>query len=166
MPATAVNLNAPLDLTDANAAAFLDEIQGNILKAHARDHARHLLCRFGPDASACRAWIANFAQTTVTSATAQRVQIATYKAGSDSGEFAVIALSNSGFEALDLASARPADPIFRGGMKSSALTATDPPVVQWETPYQGDIHALIILADQDVARLSRAVSAVQASLAP
>jgi hypothetical protein len=34
-----IDIAAPLDLQDAGAGAFLDDLQGNILRAHARDHA-------------------------------------------------------------------------------------------------------------------------------
>jgi deferrochelatase/peroxidase EfeB len=58
---TMVSINEPLDLNDPDATRFLEGIQGNILKAHARDHAVHLLVRFGGDQPARQAWIVEFA---------------------------------------------------------------------------------------------------------
>ena len=49
-----VSLDAPLDRGDPQAGAFLDGLQGNILKAHARDHAVHFVIRFGADQAASR----------------------------------------------------------------------------------------------------------------
>jgi hypothetical protein len=42
-----VSINEPRDLNDRGTTSLLDGIQGNILKAHAIDHAPHLLVRFG-----------------------------------------------------------------------------------------------------------------------
>lgn len=161
----AVTLDEPLDMSGADAAGFLQSIQGNILKAHARDHAQHLLVRFSGDAAANRTWVANFASGTLTTGAVQHEQIEAFKKGEDSGTFTMMALSNAGFDALGIAASKPQDPIFLGGLKNSRLTATDPPVMQWEQPYQGDIHAIIIVADNNAKRLLEvAVPAIETAL--
>jgi hypothetical protein len=40
-----ISLDAPLDLNLADAAPFLKNLQGNILKSHGRDHAAHVFIR-------------------------------------------------------------------------------------------------------------------------
>jgi deferrochelatase/peroxidase EfeB len=161
-----VSINQPLDLDDPDASGFLDGIQGNILKPHARDHALHLLVRFGGDQAACRRWIVEFSRTHLTSAQTQRQQTANFKAQGDGGTFANLALSASGYRALGIA-AIPSDPRFSPGMKNSAdLGSTDPPPATWEGPFRGDLHALVILADQNPDRLSTVAAAVIASLGP
>ena len=161
-----ISLDAPLDRTDPDARAFLAGVQGNILKAHARDHAVHLLVRFGGDQAASRRWLADFARNQVISAAAQDRQIAAFKQGGDSGTFASVALSKSGYTALGIpASDHPADQSFAAGMKNSpTLQGTDPPPNQWPAEYQGALDALVIIADQDIKRLSDVVGAVQKAL--
>jgi deferrochelatase/peroxidase EfeB len=52
-------------------------------------------------------------------------------------------------------------------MKNSRdLQATDPPPSTWEAPYQGALHALIIVADQNADRLASTIDSIHASLAP
>src|SRR5262245_54370470 len=113
-----VSMNEPLDLNDPDAAPFLEGIQGNILKPHARDHAVHLLVRFGGHQPACRAWIVEFSKSQVTTAQTQRGQTAAFKSRGDGGTFATLGLSASGYRALGIA-AIPRDPRFGPGMKHS-----------------------------------------------
>lgn len=161
-----VSINESLDLNDTGAATFLGGIQGNILKPHARDHALHLLVRFGAGQAASRAWVAAFAKQYLTSAEAQRQQTAAFKATGDGGTFANIALSATGYAALGVA-AVPPNALFGPGMKQSAnLQQTDPPPATWEPPFQGDLHALIVVADQNSARLSAVTDAILTSLGP
>lgn len=157
--------NAPLDMTDPAAPAFLSAIQGNILKGHARDHAVHLFIRFNSDATAPRQWVRHFGLNRVTSALEHHQQISSFKSSGDGGTFASLALSNNGYEALGIPLAsRPADQSFRLGMKK-ARQERDPAPSTWEPGFQGEIDSLVILADQNSTRLAAAVSEVQATLA-
>jgi deferrochelatase/peroxidase EfeB len=161
-----VSLDAPLDRGDPQAGVFLGGLQGNILKAHARDHAVHLVIRFGADQAASRRWLARFGRDQVTSAAEQYRQIATFKSGGDGGTFAGVALSKTGYTALGIpASDHPADPSFVAGMKnSSTLRASDPPPNQWQAEYEGAIDALVIVADQNLDRLATVAGSVQDAL--
>jgi deferrochelatase/peroxidase EfeB len=161
-----VDINAPLDLSDPEASRFLGGIQGNVLKGHARDHAAHLLVRFKGAQGACRNWLHDFGQDHVISAKNQSDQIRAFKTQGDGGTFANLALSASGYAALGLTEV-PVDTRFRSGMKNSQdLQGTDPPPSTWEAPYQGALHAVIIVADQNADRLASTVDDIRASLAP
>jgi deferrochelatase/peroxidase EfeB len=159
-----IAVDKPLDLNASDAGAFLHGIQGNILRAHGRDHSVSLLIRFGADVSACRAWVAQFASRIVW-AEVQAQQTATYKSTGDGGSFVNFALSASGYRALGIAPL-PGDAVFAAGLKNSAaLRATDPPPATWEAAFQGDLHAHVLIADQDAARLQRIEAEVVGSLA-
>jgi Dyp-type peroxidase family len=58
---------------------------------------------------------------------------------------------------------------FRLGMKGQSSVPgrryNDPPPAQWEPAYQQEIHAMALLADDDIDRLNRTVRDVAASLA-
>jgi Dyp-type peroxidase family len=89
-----------------------------------------------------------------------------FKSRGDGGTFATLGLSASGYRALGIG-AIPRDPRFGPGMKQSTdLGPTDPPPATWEQPFQGDLHALIVIADQDPARLATVAAAITISLAP
>ncbi len=160
-----IPLDQPLDLDAPDAAAFLAGLQGNILSSHGRDHTAHIFVRFGADAASCRAWLADLAAHRVTSAADQQVQRRAYKAHGGPGElFASLLLSQTGYIALGIAADRiPREPggapYFELGMKRQAEAArpfNDPPVERWEAAFQGDVHALVILAHDDAAALAAA----------
>src|SRR5262249_4973567 len=72
--------------------------------------------------------------------------------------FGAFLLSSSGYGALGVAEdGRPADPLFRAGLKRhnevSNDTINDPPVSRWEPDFQSDIHAMVLLADDDRLRI-------------
>ena len=48
-----------LDFGDTNLQGLYSNIQGNILKSHGRDHARHIFLRLKGDATANRALVAD-----------------------------------------------------------------------------------------------------------
>jgi len=164
-----IPLNEPLDLTHADAPAFLAGLQGNILTSHGRDHAAHLLVRFGSDVRRVRAWLAFAAATLVTSAAQQRDQTARWKLTRSAGDcFGSVLLSRAGYVALKVPVARmPQDPHFDLGMKLQAQAPrvmNDPPSDQWESQFRGEVHALVILAHDDVSELQAAAARVTAEL--
>jgi deferrochelatase/peroxidase EfeB len=53
---------------------LLEEIQGNILKPHGRNHAVHLFLKFKGDKEKAKKWIGEFTHTYVTSALKQAEQ--------------------------------------------------------------------------------------------
>ncbi len=168
-----IPLDQPLDLGWPDAAAFLADIQGNILKSHGRDYAHHVFVRFGPDVKAVRAWLSTFAASHVTSAAAQNAQSAMWKAGGGPGQlFASVLLSAAGYAATGVpAGSVPSEPgrtYFQRGMKNQAAAErpfNDPPKERWEPAFQGDVHALVILAHDNPQVLEQHTTAVVNSLA-
>ncbi|MDQ4117403.1 MAG: peroxidase [Actinomycetota bacterium] len=176
-----IDLQAPLDLDDPEAADFLAGIQGNILRGHGRDFSAVLLLRVAGDAAAARQWIAGFAAEKVTSAGAARRQARAWRTEAGPGEpFAMVALAAEGYRRLGVPDEQLPTPddrfnppfgarYFRAGMKGQATIvprhANDPDVASWESPYQQTIHAMVLLADDDETRLARSVAEVRATTA-
>jgi Dyp-type peroxidase family len=98
-----------------------------------------------------------------------------WKATGVSDVFASLLLSFEGYWALGLPDDRiPSEDnhrYFSLGMKHqrddpNERQFNDPPVESWEGEYRGPIHALVILADNDRARLGRDSAALLARIAP
>lgn len=175
-----IDLKKSLDLNDISAEAFLQSIQGNIVKGHGRDFTAHLICQMTGTNDQVRNWIADFAANHVTTASLARRQTASWKAAGGAGdEFAMLLLAPDGYRYLGFADSQfpspggpfvsPNDPrYFANGLKGQAAAPrpfNDPPVAQWEAPYQQTVHAMILLADDDKPRLDARVTSTQATLA-
>jgi deferrochelatase/peroxidase EfeB len=156
-----IDLNEPLDLDNPEADAFLSGIQGNILIPHAREHVLVLALVFTAESDAVRAWLGQ-TSARITWAADQRRQTLAFKANGDGGTFASLALSSAGYAAIGI-SAAPNDPDFQAGMKNNLRG--DPPPASWDEGLQQDVHALLILADQDDARLDAAEEVLAAGMA-
>ncbi len=75
-----INLsNGPIDPQSSEYQNLLGNLQGNILKAHGRDHAVHLLLTFTAEAAVVRNWMRDFAERYVTSAQKQRQEADDFK---------------------------------------------------------------------------------------
>lgn len=145
--------------------AALQDMQGNILKSHGRDHSRHLFVQFGEDAEAARAWVRTMGASYVTSAWKQFQDAKAMRLrGTDGGLFVNLALSSAGYRALGLADSMPSDKSFVDGAKASQKKLNDPPVDKWEPGFQKELHALVIVADDDHAALEAAEKSVRKSL--
>ena len=145
--------------------AALEDTQGNILKSHGRDHSIHLFLTFTGAPADVLAWLAMIGAQHVTSAWQQQLDARAHReTGADGGVFVNLCLSAAGYRALGLTAAMPDDTSFLGGAKQSAPTLNDPAVTQWEPGFQQEIHALVIVADDDAADTQAAATAVQATL--
>ncbi len=150
--------------------AMLEDLQGNIVKSHGRECSTHLLLEFDTtDVAAVKKWIASVVAPMVTSAMAQQQATAAYHSeGVNGGLFANFALSADGYRALGIAEAEiPDDPSFRKGLKNQArgeFALNDPPVSAWELGFQGTIHALLLLADDNDTVIEAAVKQVEQGL--
>jgi Dyp-type peroxidase family len=148
--------------------AMLEDLQGNIVKSHGREFTTHLLIEFdGSNVAGVKDWIANVVAPMVTAALAQHQAAEAFRAnGVDAGLFANFGLSADGYRALGIADI-PDDPSFLRGLKNPAqgpLPLNDPPVSTWEPGFQGPIHALLLLADDDKPTLDAAVQQVELEL--
>jgi Dyp-type peroxidase family len=173
-----IDVNSTLDTSLPEAQDFLNSIQGNIVKGHGRDFTSHILVKMTGQADNVRSWISKFAADHVTSAGETRRQATTWKVSQDAGDpFSMFLLSPDGFRYLGFTdsqlptaqgpSAVPRDnEYFRRGMKQQATIGRhyqDPPSSEWEEPYRGAIDAMVLLADDDKARLDQRTSDVLAS---
>ncbi|MEA5469012.1 Dyp-type peroxidase [Spirulina sp. 06S082] len=144
-------------------ADLLEDLQGNILRGHGRDHSVHLFLEFHADkVDSAKEWVENFAKNYIKSAQQQFDESARYrKEGVNGGLFANFFLSKDGYKYFGVKPFKmPKDEPFRFGMKNEAVKNLlgDPPVEEWETGYQQTLHALIIMADDDVVDLLQGVN--------
>ncbi|MEG3626597.1 Dyp-type peroxidase [Streptomyces poriticola] len=147
---------------------FMEDLQGNILKSHGRDHSRHLFIRFHRDrAEEGRAWLEAMSRR-VTSAMAQWDQAAKRSqifaaareqadpeaylsielAANQSAPFVGLMLSFKGYETLGYATPS-ADKSFKAGARNKEICQKlgDRPESDWEKEFREDLHALVIVAD-------------------
>ena len=177
-----IDINLPLDLNDPEAFQFLSRIQGNIIKGHGRDFTAHLILKMTGDQQTVKSRIAKFASEKVTSAAVAKQQTLAWRAVKDKGEpFAMFLLAPDGYRYLGFSDDQLPGPrndqftdpshsqYFLLGMKGqSSVTGrryNDPPPSEWEPPYQQQIHAMVLLADDDVDRLIQSVRDTTESLA-
>ena len=154
------------------------DLQGNILASHGRTHSQHIFVKFNEGTQGeAKEWIRGFAQDYVTSAaqqaaTAQRNRESFTQQGLDAqafrtaqeegrapsgGVFGNFFLSSKGYEFLKIDPAPADNPrSFVNGMKNAGLN--DPLVRKWEEGFRDDIHALILLADNNKGELDDAAT--------
>lgn len=149
---------------------LIADLQGNILKGHGRDYSVHLFLEFKTEQTeVIKQWIENFAKSYVKSAKQQSDESVRYRnTGISGGLFANFLLSCKGYEALDIPPFLiPGNQPFRLGMKNRDVNAMlgDPKVETWESGFQKQLHALIILADDDCESLSQVVNKIIQELA-
>lgn len=150
-------LESPIDRKNPAVAPLLEDLQGNILKPHGRDYSVHVFLQFRstPEALAkAKQWIEKFAKARVTSAKKQFEERDEFKKSRISGGlFANFFLTSQGYETLGIRPS-PGDPRFVNGMKAYHLDLSDPDPKEWEEGYTQNIHAAILLADDDGSELS------------
>lgn len=155
--------------SDPLVMALLEDLQANILKGHGRDHALHLFFAFDSGRAAeVRAAIRQLSGQLKTAAQ-QLAEAEHFKAtGKDGGTVRCFFLSASGCSSLDvgqdLLPAAGASPAFSAGMKASQDKLADPAVESWDAAFQQEVHAMLLLADQDLLRLQAERDSIVASL--
>lgn len=150
-----------IDYTQDRVKPLLNDLQGNILKGHGRDHTFSVFVRFKADRkAAARDWISAFTGTFVPSAARQLEQTDFFKTHRVSaGMFANFFLTASGYRFFDTPDAKipgPPNSPYRKGMKQSQAALHDPAPATWEPGFDADIHAMILIAD-DSPQLVRAM---------
>lgn len=146
-----------IDPNDPQYQPMLEDLQGNILKSHGRDYSAHIFIKFKPDLNAAKKWISNFAENFVTSAKKQLDDSARYRRNNrqvSGGLFANFFLSARGYQSLGFnlvaaTSGKFPSATFIAGLKAYQKQLYDPPVSEWEEGFQDQIHALILLADDN-----------------
>ncbi|RAM51523.1 MAG: hypothetical protein C6Y22_10675 [Hapalosiphonaceae cyanobacterium JJU2] len=173
MPLDLNSNKGPIDKNDSQYQDVLEDLQGNILKSHGREESVHIFLTF-PDPKrepqktvALRKLIAQLATQDIKSAKKQLDDADAWRNNKiDGGVFVHFSLSSSGYEKLgfldsnqpkgaNLQKRREANPeqlnddyaqVFQLGMKRRQYALLDPRFSDWETAYQRDIDALIIIA--------------------
>jgi Dyp-type peroxidase family len=136
----------------------LDDIQANILKPHGRNYTRCLFLRFSGNPERIRYWISNSIAPEVTT-TAKQIEdsgIRKEDPNHDGGLVTCFFLSFGGLQKLDIPSDQlPEDASFRLGMKSGIIRGRlhDTHHQNWETFFQEDVDAMVLLASDDDSEL-------------
>jgi Dyp-type peroxidase family len=135
----------------------LESLQGNILQGHGRDRSVHIFLQFkiGQE-NKVKDWIRNLAEG-ITSAQQQLEESERYRWDKTPGcTFMSFFLSAKGYEYLypEEKGRLPFDDgAFLCGMKAAQHRLNDPPQEDWEKAYQHEIHAMVLLADDDTPHL-------------
>lgn len=169
----------PLAVSDPNRAALLRDLQGNILAGHGRDNAVHLFIAFTCETFDARHWLRETAESFVVSAKSQLQAASAFRQkGVNGGIFGHISLSAAGYRALGFNAdelptglnpqKRPKgqgySDVFAAGMKSRQRLLMDPPPANWDSGFQSEIHAVVILAADSAADVRNADDYVVQSL--
>lgn len=155
----------PLDEDSLDSRQLLENLQGNILKGHGRDFGVYIFFRFTAEPDRAKRELRGLSHY-VTSAYRQHQDAAIFRKFSIPGcLFGSLLLSSAGYRYLgfndvDDAFREPAEPdvlsTFAHGHKPTAVEDfADPPVKDWEEPYREEIHAMLLLADDDELYLLR-----------
>ncbi|HEX3070090.1 MAG TPA: Dyp-type peroxidase [Thermoanaerobaculia bacterium] len=156
-----LDVTGPIDPAHADYVPLLRQTQGNILKGHGRDFAKLIFFRFNPPAEEARPLLIDLLRG-VTSAYDQLQQTADFKNfGTPGPLFMNFFLSAKGYAALGFDQKtfvnhfvwNMTSSFFRGMKRNPRLK--DPAFASWERPYQDDIHAMLLLADDNPSFLAR-----------
>ena len=152
------------DVSGAN-RAILENLQGNILKAHGLDQSIHIFIRFrqaditagaGPTAAeveAARRFLGTLLDGALSGADGRPIRVTSAAAqkrpmnGAIDEPFVSVALAKSGYDFLN--EMKLDDPAFIGGMAARGHAWNDPPPDDWELGLRTEPHALITLADTE-----------------
>jgi deferrochelatase/peroxidase EfeB len=151
-----------------------DLIQGNIIKAFKRPHARYLFLEFQPDAQLVRPRLGALLQRVVTSAARQADITKQWKAEGQhlSREgVGMFGLSFAGYRQLDCAGAPPLSPDLTGGrfepgMRDQQSALWKPDLTSWDPRYRNNtLEAFLLVCDDDPGRLEQTVGSVKDEVA-
>ncbi|MDI3467436.1 MAG: hypothetical protein OJF50_006257 [Nitrospira sp.] len=166
----------PIDMDNVgDYEPLLRNLQGNILKDHGRNLAKHIFLTFTAEPATVKKWLRTFATNVtprpdrsmiVTSAWQQQWDAVAYRNSGIPGiPFLSLFLSASGYEYLELERKLPeesAERSFRNGMRSSGESLQDPPYRNWDDPNwknlrspQTSVHGMILIANDKEDRLDR-----------
>ena len=135
----------------------LESLQGNILRGHGRDRSIHIFLSFNTGKRAkVKEWIKGLAAC-LTSAQRQLAEAERYRYHNMPGRlFMNFFLSAKGYEYLSLNQKDRLlfnDEAFLRGMQAAQHRLNDPPREAWEAGYQREIHAMVLLADDNETHL-------------
>ncbi len=140
---------------------WFENVQGNILKGHGRDHQCVVL--LGWDAPRAEALREVLGVVEVTSFAAQLEQAAAYRANDPTDAFCGVYLSAKAYAALGLEA--PTDPAFREGAIAAASRLEDPDPSGWEQAYR-DVNVVFLIADDSLAEVESVVDRIRERAEP
>ncbi len=153
-----------IDPMDYSLNPLLTSLQGNILKGHGREHTTHIFIHFDKDKiKSVKNWIRQFTAEYVVSFKQQLRERELFKRNNIPGKlFSSFFLTNSGYEYLGFndVTSKLNDEAFVAGMKNRIDRNNDPVVGDWEKCYREDVHAMILLADDEKGRMGKAASVI------
>jgi Dyp-type peroxidase family len=167
-----VKLNTPaseVDDADPRYDVMLRNLQANILKPHGRNYARHVFLCFTAGPDEVKGWLRSL-EPQVTTARQQFDVPPKTDGGLVTGFF----LSGVGYRHLGFSTKGFASGAFRKGMKDQSDSIfdglfdrdnKDPAPATWEPGFQGEIHALVTLADDTESVVETAAERTRASVA-
>lgn len=159
-------VTAGIDPMDFSNDPLLANTQGNILKGHGRDHTTHIFLRFEEtQRNTVRAWIGIYMAEKATSFKTQLRERERFKRNRvPGGLFTGFFLTAAGYKYLGFKDVgdKFEDEAFKAGMKNRLTETNDPKPGDWEKGFQEDIHAMVLLADDDVARMELAAKEIVA----
>jgi Dyp-type peroxidase family len=154
-----INLGTALawEKASADEKRMLEDLQGNILKGHGREHTQNIFFQIKPGKSVeGRSFIRSVAQW-VKSSYRQLDESKKYRLyGRDAGAFVGVMLSASGYAALGIpADQVPADEAFRSGLKNRQDILKDPNVDAWDEGFRDEIHGMILIGGSDESQVRK-----------
>jgi Dyp-type peroxidase family len=163
-------LNAPLCWEQANAdeIEMLNDLQGNILKGHGRNHTQNLFFTLDPQHTDQGKGFLNVLAGYIKSARQQLIDARDYRnSKQDAGVFLSVLLSAAGYRALGITGDKiPSDAAFQGGLKQSQGALNDPTSDKWDSTFQYEIHGMILIGGSDQTQVGNAVSKIQQQKPP
>jgi len=168
----AIDLNQKaIDPQAAQFTQMMENLQGNILKSHGRNHALHIFFALGNDVQKNKQAIRALTAFVISSAEQLRQQ----EQAERNAVFGNLFLTARGYEKLGFTRQQVVTnfpetgstglPVkFTEGMSAAQAQATlsDPDPTTWESLYQGNkIDGMVLLACDDEERLSREASLVR-----
>jgi Dyp-type peroxidase family len=156
-----VNLTVPLNWETAggDTRRMLEDLQGNILKGHGREHTAHLFLNFGDNIAKAKAVIRSVGRQ-VQSALDQLRDAKVFKATRLSGCcFQSFYLTAAGYAALGTAASKqPSGAAFKAGLRARGGSLNDPPPSSWDKHFKQDspariVHGMMLIADTTEAEV-------------
>lgn len=140
--------NRPVDMYDLYYDELFENLQGNILKGHGRNFTAHIFVRFyRNNRTDAVQWLKNFSEKITSCKKQLKETIQFKKNGVSGGVFLGLYLTHEGYDYLG------ANANFLSSMKGAKLN--DPDVKDWEEGYQENIHAMLLIGDDDYDTLQK-----------